>query len=281
MSEQIHLGISTCPNDTYAFHGILNRKIDLQGLEFRIELLDVEELNRRLMAGEFDVAKASFHAALLLTGETLVLPAGSALGFGVGPVLLSNQTLSPQEFAEENHRPPTVLCPGQHTTAHLLYRLFHKNTQIDQAVFSEIMPGLQNKKYDFGVCIHEGRFSYQAAGLHLIEDLGTTWEEQTASPLPLGGILGRRSLGSALLKKILSVIQASIQYAHEHRLETLATMQKYAQEFSDEVLMAHVDLYVNEWTTELGEVGRSALQKLGEIAQQMKIVEEGCQLQVL
>jgi len=283
MSTTVHLGISTCPNDTFAFHAILNRRIDLDGLEFRIDLRDVQELNESLLGGKYDVAKASFHAALLCANETIVLPSGSALGFGVGPVLLSHQEqLSPAAFVENQRQAPKVLCPGQLTTATLLYRLFHDAGEIEQVVFSEIIPRLEQRSADFGVCIHEGRFSYQTHGLFLIEDLGRAWEAKTDCPLPLGGILARRSLGSELLDRIQHTIRRSIEYAHANRHETLATMKQYAQELSDEVLFAHVDLYVNRWTTNLGEIGQHSLSRLSSIAKESGLIaSEKQQLEVL
>ena len=259
----IHLGISTCPNDTFAFHGILEQRVDLRGLEFQPELLDVEELNRRLCAGDFDVAKASFHAAVLLSADLGVLRAGSALGFGVGPLLLAarpdTHPRDPLRLDNDAH-PALVLCPGEHTTATLLYKLFHPGEgELSQVVFSDIMPALKNGDADFGVCIHEGRFTWQQQGLVLIEDLGARWEEATSSPLPLGGILARHGLGRELITTVRDVLTDSLAYAHAHRDETVTTMRRYAQELTEEVMFKHVDLYVNEWTSDLGELGRVSL----------------------
>lgn len=263
--SKIKLGISTCPNDTFAFHAILEKKIDLEGLEFETELLDVQELNERLLRGDFDVAKASFHAALLMTDELGVLPAGSALGFGVGPLLLAaepSRLPSDQFQVGESSRKSITLCPGEHTTATLLFKLFYNAGEIRQVIFSEIMPALKEKRADFGVCIHEGRFTWKEQGLALVEDLGTRWEKETQSPLPLGGILARYRLGDVKLKKVARVVRRSIEYGLANRQETVVTMRHYAQEFNDEVLFAHVDLYVNQWTVELGDEGTRALDEL-------------------
>ncbi len=279
----IRLAISTCPNDTFAFHGLLTGKVDTRGLSFDIQLLDIEQLNEGLMNGAFDVAKASFHAALALADDTVVLPVGSALGFGVGPLLLA---------AREGTRPTAVpggsddlgdltLCPGQWTTAHLLFRLFYGgDCPVRQVVFSEIMPRLKERTAGFGVCIHEGRFTWQAEGLACVEDLGTRWESETGAPLPLGGLLGRRSLGPERLRVVSSVIRDSLEYGLAHRGETEVTMRRYAQEFSREVLFRHVDLYVNEWTRDLAEEGRLALQELGRRAGQVNAATRG-ELEVL
>ena len=271
MSRSIRLGISTCPNDTFAFHAMMHKKIDWRGLDFQIELLDIQQLNSRAFGGDLDIAKVSFHAALLLADRVLVLPSGSALGFGVGPLLLS---------AKNNDRPVTsaqvTLCPGEHTTATLLFQLFYPRTsRLEQVVFSEIMPRLKSQHADFGVCIHEGRFTWQNEGLFLVEDLGARWEAETNGPLPLGGIVGLRSLGLDTLRVVQAVIQDSLSYAMTHRDETLPTMRHYAQEFDDAVLMQHVELYVNDWTVHLGAVGQSALNELSDRAQQIGLVAQG------
>lgn len=277
----LKIGISTCPNDTFAFHAIMNHAVDLRGLEFQFELLDVQELNERLFQGDFDVAKASFHAAILLANHLGVLPAGSALGFGVGPLLLAARPneapVTRGSKSAETTEKYRVLCPGEHTTAHLLYRLFYNSGKIEQAIFSEIMPALINQTADFGVCIHEGRFTYEEQGLACVEDLGTRWEEQTSLPLPLGGILARHHLGQEMHQKLGAVIRDSIAYGLKHRKETLPTMRQWAQEFNDDVLMSHVDLYVNDWTLDLGEQGRTALHKLSHLALEAGIVPTGSQ----
>lgn len=258
MPTPIRLGISTCPNDTFTFHGLMTRAVDWRGLDFKIELIDIQQLNDRLFRGEFDVAKASFHAALLLADKTVVLPSGSALGFGVGPLLLS---------ATPNTTPSNpgqvTLCPGEQTTATLLFELFHGGTtRIEHVVFSDIMPRLQRGEADFGVCIHEGRFTWQDQGLGLVEDLGTRWEAETDCPLPLGGIIAQRALPSKTIATVQTVIRDSLELALTDPTMTFPTMRKYAQEFDDAVLMQHVELYVNQWTRDLGETGRTALQQL-------------------
>ncbi len=276
--QSIKLGISTCPNDTFAFHGILNGAVDLRGLDFEVELLDIQQLNRRLFAGDFDVAKASFHAALHLADTCIVLPSGSALGFGVGPLLL----------AAERHQTPLpnlqqrILCPGEHTTATLLLRLFYgRDLPIEQVVFSEIMPRLKRREADFGVCIHEGRFTWKDEGLSLVEDLGTRWEQETQCPLPLGGIVARRALPRHLLTTIQRVISDSIQYAMSDPAAALPTMRKFAQEFSDDVLMQHVQLYVNQWTIDLGQTGKHSLAVLSDRATQAGLVAHARPLEIL
>jgi len=259
---RIRLGISTCPNDTFAFHGLLAGEVDRRGLEFEVELLDIQALNDRMRRGEFDVCKLSFAAALPLAAELVVLPSGSALGFGVGPLLLA---------AAAGTRPTDpnqlTLCPGERTTATLLFSLFHpRSTRVEQVVFSEIMPRLERRTADFGVCIHEGRFTWQRHGLHLVEDLGSRWEAETGGPLPLGGIVASRRLPAAVIADVQRVIRDSLELARADPPAPLPTMRAHAQEFDDGVLMQHVELYVNDWTLELGAVGRRALDALSDRA---------------
>ncbi len=272
MTRKLKLGISTCPNDTFAFCGILEKRVDFRDLEFEVELLDVQQLNEALFEGDFDVAKASFHAALLLSEELGVLASGSALGFGVGPLLLSARP-GMQPGANDYRQNGRVLCPGRHTTAALLYQLFHpREGNIEHVVFSDIMPALQAGEADFGVCIHEGRFTREQHGLGFVEDLGETWERHTNAPLPLGGILARRSLGEETLKTIQAVIRDSLEYGLQNRQATLPTMKRYAQELEEDVVFAHVDLYVNKWTLDLGSEGRHSLQQLGQQARQVGLI---------
>lgn len=269
MTTIVNLGISTCPNDTFAFAALLEHRVDWRGLEFRVELLDIQELNDRLFAGDFDVAKTSFHAALHLADKTVVLPVGAALGYGVGPLLLAAK---PNQVPTDSSQ--VTLCPGADTTAMMLFQLFHPHaTRVKQVVFSDVMPLLLAGEGDFGVCIHEGRFTWQQQGLSLVEDLGTRWEAKTRSPLPLGGLVARRSLGDETIATIHAVISESLKVALEDPDSSLPEMRQYAQEFDDRVLMRHVDLYVNKWTVDLGEQGRRALAMLSEQAKQSGLIE--------
>lgn len=258
MNRAIRLGISTCPNDTFAFHGLLTRAVDWRGLAFEVELLDIEQLNERVVGGDFDVCKTSFHAALSVADDIVVLPSGSALGFGVGPLLLAAEPDTAPRSPDQ-----VTLCPGKHTTAALLFGLFHpRTTRVEQVVFSEIMPRLRAGGADFGVCIHEGRFTWQEQGLALVEDLGTRWETETGCPLPLGGIVASRRLSDETIATVQRVIHDSLLFALADRDAALPTMRAHAQELDTRVLMQHVDLYVNEWTLDLGDLGRRALDEL-------------------
>lgn len=274
--KSLQIGISTCPNDTFCFHALLNGEITIPGLKLEFTLADVEQLNEGMLAGRFDVCKVSAHAALLAWDRVGALSSGWALGHGVGPVVLSAQ---PRHVLTPNSR---VLAPGQWTTAHLLWKLFHDPPgQLEQCVFSEIMPALQRGAAELGVCIHEGRFTWEAAGLHLFEDLGVRWAEISHTPLPLGGIVARRELDPGLCLQVQQAIADSLAWAHAHRESALESMRRHAQEESDEVLWGHVELYVNAWTQALGKEGEAALALLSKLAGERGLIPSGGTLEVL
>jgi 5,8-dihydroxy-2-naphthoate synthase len=251
---KLRVGISPCPNDTFAFHAILERRIDLRGFELDVELVDVQQLNDGLFAGRYDVAKASFHAALLLSDRFVVLASGAALGFGVGPLLVAagpGTAPSPQS---------RVLCPGKTTTATLLYHCLHPHQgTISQAVFTDIGPALLRGDADLGVLIHEGRLTYRRDGLTLVEDMGTSFERLADAPVPLGGILADRALPDGVAAEFASLLRASIAYGWANRDEALVTIRRHAQEMDESVIWPYVELYVNDHTVDLGPEGARAL----------------------
>jgi 1,4-dihydroxy-6-naphthoate synthase len=266
----LRLGISPCPNDTFAFHAIMERRIDLRGLDLEVELLDVQALNDGLAAGMLDISKASYHAALLLADRYGVLRAGSALGFGVGPLLVSAE---PGARLQNGSR---ILCPGPTTTATLLYHCVHPDVgRIEHRVFSQIAPALRNGEAEFGVLIHEGRFTYQAEGLHLVEDLGASFERLAAAPVPLGGILASLRLPEGVASRFAATLRDSISYAHAHREEALTTIVRHAQELDEAVIWPYVELYVNGYTVDFGDEGERALRVLQQQAERAGILPAG------
>jgi 1,4-dihydroxy-6-naphthoate synthase len=251
------LAISTCPNDTFMFHAILERKLDLRGMEFDITLRDIQDLNRGVLAERYDFCKASSVAALRAAEAYELCPSGAAVGYGVGPLLLSRHDAPPLEKGAR------VLCPGESTTANALFRHFYPECgDVSQVVFSEIMPALRDGRADYGVVIHEGRFTYARFGLECVEDLGTLWEARYTMPLPLGCVVANRRVPADSRQRFAEVARASVEYAYAHRDETLSTMRRYAQELDDKALWAHVELYVNQWSVDLGEVGIKAFDRL-------------------
>jgi 1,4-dihydroxy-6-naphthoate synthase len=251
---KLRVGISPCPNDTFAFHAILERRIDMRGFELDVELLDVPQLNDGLFGGRYDIAKASFHAALLLSDRFVVLASGAALGFGVGPLIVAagpGTAPSPQS---------RVLCPGKTTTATLLYHCLHPHQgTIGQAVFTDIAPAILRGDADLGVLIHEGRLTYQRDGLTLVEDLGTTFERVAQAPVPLGGILADRALPDGTAAEFAALLRESIAYGWANREEALVTIRRHAQEMDESVIWPYVELYVNDHTVDLGPEGARAL----------------------
>ncbi|TWU15211.1 1,4-dihydroxy-6-naphthoate synthase [Allorhodopirellula heiligendammensis] len=271
----LHLGISTCPNDTFAFAALLEGRVDTEGLPLEIDLLDIDQLNRGLIAGQFDLAKVSFNAALSLGDQVVVLPVGSALGFGVGPLLLASNPDTSPRCPVPGERPGLTLCPGEHTTAKWLFDQFYPDTTlVEHVVFSDIMPRLADGTADFGVCIHEGRFTYEASGLHRVTDLGELWEQQTRCPLPLGGLVMRQQHDHALMRRVSQLVSRSLAIALESPETALPAMRKYAQSMEDAVLMQHVDLYVNDWTVNLGNTGRAALLEMAQLSEKMRNNQE-------
>lgn len=267
---KLHLGISTCPNDTFAFAALLEGRVDTDGFSFDIDLLDIDQLNRGLIAGQFDLAKTSFHAALSLGDQVIVLPVGSALGFGVGPLLLASQPGTSPRPAGPGEAAALTLCPGEHTTAKWLFDIFYPGaTPVQHVVFSEIMPRLAERTADFGVCIHEGRFTYESAGLYRVADLGELWERQTGCPLPLGGLVMRQRHSEEVMRRVSQVISRSLALARDAPETALPVMRRYAQAMDDDILMQHVDFYVNDWTVDLGGVGRGALHEMAQLARKM------------
>jgi 1,4-dihydroxy-6-naphthoate synthase len=264
---RIRLGISPCPNDTFAFHGILERRVDMRGLKVDTELVDVQQLNDGLFAGRYDIAKASFHAALLLSERYVVLAAGSALGFGVGPLLVSaGNGAGPGPDAR-------VLCPGETTTGTLLYRCIHPDGgRIGHAVFSDIGPAVLRGDADLGVLIHEGRLTYERDGLTLVEDLGSSFERLADAPIPLGGILASAQLPDGVHETFVAVLRDSIAYGWANRDETLATIRRYAQEMDEDVIWPYVRLYVNDHTVDLGTDGARALEVLERTAREAGVI---------
>jgi len=279
MSRKLRLGLSTCPNDTFLFHALLEGHVQPRGLELEFVLADVEELNERMLRGELELSKVSVPVMLALAEHVWVLPVGMAVGFGVGPLLLA----APGRALDFPLAPGArVLAPGRHTTAALLVRLLqpHEMT-LEHVVFSAILPRLAAGTADHGVCIHEARFTWREHGLGLVCDLGAEFEARTGSALPLGGLVAARTLDADTARELVRVLGASLDWARAHRAETLPTLRRHAQELADEVLWAHVDLYVNEWTRELGPVGRRALVELGRLARARGLLQATSELTVL
>lgn len=253
--REITIGFSPCPNDTFIFDALINGRIDSSGLTFKPFLEDVETLNKLAEKEKLDVTKLSFAAYAGLIDKYVLLTAGSALGNGVGPLLISLK-----EFSEPEKQIKSVAIPGKKTTAYFLFKMFYQgNYTIKEMVFSEIEQAVLEGKVDAGVIIHENRFTYEKKGLKKISDLGEQWEKTTGQPIPLGGIAVKRGLEEELKKKINQLIRQSVEYAFAHPSESNEYVKLHAQEMSEEVRKKHIQLYVNDYSVELGVKGLAAI----------------------
>ncbi len=263
----IRFGFSTCPNDTFIFDALYNKKIDWQGLDFKFILADVEELNQMAIAGNIDVTKISFHSYALVADKYILSNYGSALGKNNGPLLIANTPFPLSTLHEK-----TIAIPGEHTTANLLLSIgFPGVIRKIPMLFSEIERAVIDGKADAGLIIHESRFTYREKGLHQIIDLGEWWESRFKVPLPLGGICAHRHFDRSVLKKINRLIGESVTYAFDHSGESLPFIQQYAQEMSPEVMKKHIDLYVNNYTLNIGNEGKYSVELLFRKAAEMNI----------
>lgn len=268
----LSLGFSPCPNDCFMFDAIVHRRIDTEGLEFSVCMADVEALNKAALAGEADVTKLSYHAFAHCTSNYVLLDAGSALGRNCGPLLVSKRAISKDEVAAGKLR---IAIPGKYTTANFLLGLaFPDARDRTELVFSAIEPALLNDEYDAGLIIHENRFTYEAKGLRKVVDLGEFWESETGALIPLGGIVVNRSLPDDVKQRVNRVLRRSVEYAFAHRAASLPFVREHAQEMSEEVMYRHIDLYVNEYSVDLGAEGRRAVELLLEKARATGLIPE-------
>jgi len=277
----LSIGFSPCPNDTFIFDALVNNKIDTGELKFDPVLEDVETLNRWAIEGRLDITKLSYGVLPLVLEQYVLLNSGSALGRGVGPLLISNR-----QWAIDNGQLPvvgghlpiadcqlpinsTIAIPGEHTTAHMLFslaypsatkKIFLRYDQVEDFVLSG--KGL-------GVIIHENRFTYQEKGLHKITDLGDYWEKQTGNPIPLGGIVIKKEPGVEIKEKVDGLIKKSIEYAFSKYPELNDYIRSHSQEMSEDVMRKHIELYVNDYSLDLGEEGKAAVKKLLEVYNQV------------
>lgn len=260
---RLSLCFSPCPNDTFIFDAMVHHKIDTEGLDFDVRLEDVETLNRLVLSGQPDISKISYGLLPLVIPDYRVLNAGSALGRGVGPLLISNKPLLESDTELQDS---TVVLPGMHTTAHMLFSLaFPQAKKKIFLPFHEIENAVLNGVADAGVIIHENRFTYADKGLIKLADLGEIWEKNTGQPIPLGGIVMRRDLDPELLEKTDRVIRRSLEYAFTHYPKLPDYVKEHAQEMNESVMRKHIDLYVNEFSLSLGKEGRAAVWKMLEI----------------
>jgi 1,4-dihydroxy-6-naphthoate synthase len=251
----LELGFSPCPNDTFIFHALIHGIVTAEGLAFRERLLDVEQLNQLALAAALDVTKVSFHLYGHIRRDYRLLASGAALGRGCGPLLVAGKGNAQLSLADS-----VVALPGRYTTAALLLRLYAPEvTNIVYMPFDRIMPAVASGEVAAGVIIHESRFTFAEYGLVKLADLGEWWEQETGCPIPLGGIVARKSLGENVIQKIETALRLSIEHAFACPADSLAYIRQHSQEMSAAVCEAHIKLYVNQFSLDLGEEGRRAI----------------------
>ena len=268
---KLSLGFSPCPNDTFIFDALVNKKIDTEGFEFDTVLADVETLNQWALESKLDITKLSFPAFFKSLEHYTLLNAGSALGKGVGPLLITD---SQSILTDEEINQASVVLPGVNTTANLLFSFaYPEATDKKFMIFSAIEDALVNKETDLGVIIHENRFTYQQKGLHKVKDLGEYWEQRMQLPLPLGGIAINQSIKRSVALKVNELIRKSLDFAFKNYPVITDYVKQHSQEMSEEVMRQHIDLYVNNYSLDLGDEGKLAIESLHRVFLELNNLE--------
>ncbi len=272
---ELTLGFSPCPNDTFIFDALIHGKIDTEGLSFKVFFDDVETLNQKALRGELDITKLSFHAFAYVAEQYALLDSGSALGFGVGPLLICKKE-NVEQIADELKTADCklrVAIPGKYTTANFLLGVAYPQlTDKQEMVFSEIEEALLNDQIDLGLIIHENRFTYQAKGLHKVVDLGAYWEEFSGCAIPLGGIVANRKLPLEIQQKVNRLVKKSVEFAFANPKSGIEFIREHAQAMEEEVMYKHIELYVNKYSVDLGIEGRKAIDTLFDIATKNEVI---------
>jgi len=269
---KLTLGFSPCPNDTFIFDALVNNKIDTEGLEFDAVLEDVETLNQWALAGKLHITKLSFPAFFRSTQLYILLNAGSALGKGVGPLLIAKKNT---QYSSEDVDNATIAIPGENTTANLLLSFaYPRAIKKTPMIFSAIEDAVLQGKTDLGVIIHENRFTYQKRGLHKVADLGEYWEQKMKAPIPLGAIAVQRSIENSVSKKVNRLIKQSLECAYAHYPAITDFVRQNSQEMSEDVMRQHIELYVNNYSLNLGPEGRKAIETLYGVFKSMNPTEQ-------
>jgi 1,4-dihydroxy-6-naphthoate synthase len=264
----IRVGHSPDPDDAFMFYALAHDKLDTGDLQFTHELQDIETLNRRALRGELEVTAVSIHAYAFLLDKYALLPSGCSMGDRYGPMVVAKRLLQVSDLPHVR-----LAVPGTLTTAFLTLRLLvGQEFSYEVIPFDQILPAVADGRYDAGLIIHEGQLTFQNQGLHLVTDLGVWWQEKTGLPLPLGGNVVRRDLGSEVMRRISHLLRESIQYALAHRPDALTYALQYARDMDRGLADRFVGMYVNDWTLDYGPRGRAAVQRLLEEAHRAGII---------
>jgi len=252
------------------FDALVNKRIDLQGLKFDVALADIEELNKNALRAIPDITKISINAYGAVSENYQLLSSGSALGRGVGPLVVSKRKIYPDEV-----RYAKIAIPGVQTTANLLFSLAYPDANDKKVyLFSDIEDVVLSNEVDVGVVIHETRFTYQKRGLIKLNDLGDFWETETGLPIPLGGIAIRRDLSQNVKVLVQQLIAQSVNFAFANPDLSTNYVRTYAQEMDVEIMRKHIQLYVNSYSADLGDSGRSAINFLLEKGRSLKFFDQ-------
>ena len=269
---KLTLGFSPCPNDTFIFDALVNKRIDTEGLEFDVQLGDVETLNTKAFNAELDITKLSYHAFAYMTDNYQLLHCGSALGKNCGPILIAKEHIPNLKSQISNL---SIAIPGKYTTANLLLGIaFPEAKNKTELVFSEIENAVLHGKVDAGLIIHENRFTYQRKGLKKLIDLGEFWETKTGMPIPLGGIAIRKILPSEVKLKVEKLIRTSIEFAFANPEASKDYVRCHSQEMEPGVIQSHINLYVNNYSVNLGKEGERAIKKMFDIGKGNGVIPE-------
>jgi 1,4-dihydroxy-6-naphthoate synthase len=263
---KLSLGFSPCPNDTFIFDALVNKKIDTEGLDFDVHLEDVQTLNNFALEDRLDFSKISYGVLPLLLNTHTLLNSGGAMGNCVGPLLISkNENITAGDVDDLR-----IAIPGKNTTAYLLFSFVYPNAKnISFYVFNEIEAAVLSGEVDAGVIIHENRFTYKQKGLYKITDLGAEWETKTKSPIALGGIVASNRISKSIMGQVDQLIAKSVGYAFNNYPAISEYVSCHAQEMSETVMRQHIDLYVNDFSKDMGETGKNAIETLVHIYQKM------------
>jgi 1,4-dihydroxy-6-naphthoate synthase len=258
---KLTIGFSPCPNDTFIFDALVNNKIDTEGFEFEPVLEDIQTLNNWSAQGKLDITKLSFPAFFQNKDQYEMLNAGAALGKGVGPLLIAKKLVSVPDVAHSR-----IAIPGENTTANFLLSFaFPAAKNKLPYLFSKIEEAVLNEEVDLGVIIHENRFTYQQKGLIKVCDLGEVWEEKQKAPIPLACIAAKKELPPEVRNKVSDLIKQSLEYSFALYPQITDYTRKHAQEMDEAVMRQHIDLYVNNYSLDLGDEGRKAIEQLQKV----------------
>ena len=262
---KLSLGFSPCPNDTFIFDALVNKKIDTHGLEFDVIMEDIQTLNEWSSETKLDITKLSFPAFFRNNDKYEMLNSGAALGKGVGPLLIAKRMVNVPDVANSS-----IAIPGEQTTANFLLSFaFPMAKNKTPILFSSVEEAVLMEKFDLGVIIHENRFTYQQKGLIKICDLGEVWEEKQKAPIPLACIACKTNLDVEIRNQIDKLIRKSVEYAFSYYPEITAYTKDHAQAMDENVMRQHIELYVNNYSLDLGQDGKNAIHQLQNVYKSM------------